>query len=303
MKFDSNIRYKLVKYALSSIDINMDFSKGHDFDDILAIEILNKSFYCIRYQIEEYDELNNNELNKLISATIQNINTDDKYYNDLKSELLGNLQYYKITNDYNIDKVVLARPEDEQLLEYCILYLEFIKTKRDKKSKKRNKNVASDSFIFEKLIKRIAEDLYGVKNVTQVLKQIDDIGQSLIADTIIKLNNNKYILIDAKFYESGLSKKGHGKETYKHQNNRFQMNAYIEQLKYNNNINSDNIQGLIIHAVTCEMYDKYNGINHKSMNIGHNKINLELIKIDTTTEEIINQVKELITHYAKIINN
>lgn len=295
MKFSTETRYNLIKYAFKNIDLHYTIDKKNiRLNDLLANNIVIDTLYHITKQIEEYDKLLNNELNHVINHTISVLKVSDQYYKDRIQEILGMMAHYKIGKTADIDNIIIDNNNDYQLIENCRLYLELYRAGQNKNGQYEDNEIAADWFIFEKVIKQTAINLYGERNVRQKIKGKNDIGQGLFADTIIK-HNKEHLLVDAKFYDTNIINAKN--KLYKHQNNRFQMCSYMTEMRDTKEIRDDNIKGLIVHALDSKKYNKYIESNHHSINIGYNKINLELINIECTAAEVIKQIENMLLYY------
>lgn len=301
MNFSFNTREKLIAYALGDFLLRYNIVKKDDmsFDNIMTDEILHEAHYCIKSQLDKNgSKLVNSNLNKLIHFTLLNLKLTSVSHTNARKKLVRVLKCNDVGTEYEVNKIVKTRSKDTRIIELCLMYLDLFGTKQTNKGDFEDNSIASDKFLFEKVIKRVAIDMYGKSSVKQKIKGIEDIGQSLTADTIISTGCNT-ILIDAKFYTSDLlyKHKNSDKVTYRHQNNRFQMNAYMDELKYNG---YKNIVGVVVHAVDEERQEKFDCIKGHSMNIADNKIILEMVRIDVSFEEIIQQIKDMITKYTEL---
>lgn len=293
MKFSSETRYNLIKYALKNINLHyMIDNKSSSLNDLLAQNIIVDTLYFTSRQLENYDKLLNNRLNRLIHYTISVMNVEGRYYIEMLQNLLDMMSCNNIGKSNCLDDIILDNERDVQLVERCKLYLELYSARQNKNGQYQDNEIAADRFLFEKVIKQAAIDLYGETNVRQKIKGVDDIGQSLVADTIIK-HDKWQLLLDAKFYKNRLFKDG----KYIYQNNRFQMSSYMTEIRDTQCVRDDHIRGLIVHAVDSDRYIQYEEFNGHYMNIGHNMINLELVNIDCTAEDIIKQIKEILKRY------
>lgn len=302
MRFKFSTREELIAYALEDFLLRYNIVKKEDksFDNIITNEILHDAWYCIKNQLDTNgDYLVNSNLNKLIYFTLLTLNLCDESHVKIRKKMLRILKSNDIGVDYNITKIVKTRAKDERLIELCKLYIDLFGTGQSNSGEYLDNNIASDKFLFEKVIKKVAVECYGKNNIKQKIKGIEDIGQAMYADTIVKAGC-KYILMDAKFYTGDLiyNRVNSNKVTYKYQNNRFQMNAYIDELKYQKGLDNSDIVGVIVHAVDTERLNKFTCLDEHSMNIANNKIILEFIRIDVTAEEIKKQIRSLIEKYA-----
>lgn len=307
MKFSSNTRFNLIEKVLKQYNLKLDISKNknNNIEYVICTNILNKSKSFIDLQLELYDKLADNNFNRLIYYIVESIQINDVYYDNIKTSSIELLEYYNISKNNAIYNITYDSDLELDLINLCVLFMNFMSFKQNKKSDVTDNEIASDSFLFEKTMQFVAEEVYSEKTVSKKLKGIDDIGQSLITDTIIEIDseNKKYLILDAKFYTKSF-KRTYDKSTcetneidkitYKHQNNRYQMCSYINQLAYNKEICLDSIQGIIVHAVDNELYEKTKELNHRNMNIGHCNIKLELVNIECSADEIIEQIKEII---------
>lgn len=293
MKFSSETRYNLIKYALKNINLHYIIdNKNFNLNDLLAQNIIIDTLYITSRQMEDYDKIIDNRLNNLIHYTLSVISVEGQYYIEMLQYLLDIMSCNNIGKDKSLDDIILDSERDIQLVERCELYLELYSARQNKNGQYQDNEIAADRFLFEKVIKQAAIDLYKESNVKQKIKGVDDIGQSLVADTIIK-HETWQLLIDAKFYKNRLFKDG----KYIYQNNRFQMSSYMTEIRDTQCVRDDNIRGLIVHSVDSDRFIQYEEFNGHSMNIGHNMINLELVNIDCTAEDIIKQIKEILKRY------
>ena len=291
MKLNENIRYNLIKYALSDYRLCFDYKKGDNLNYILCKNIIEKAHICIYRQYNKKDNIPNNSLNQLINYVISEIIIDDEFYINGKNQILDIIHLHNIGMTDSIENVSYGDYFD--LFECCRLFIDMQQAKQNRNADNHDNDIANDSFIFEKTVNKVAEELYGKKNVRHLLSGIQDIGQALKSDTVINIGDT-YRVYDAKFYGTSLVYYSHGHITYRHQHNRYEMNGYIDQLRYNKQDSNINIKGIIIHAVDT---DKYNELNHRTLNIGNNKIYLELVDITTSADDIIQQIKTIMQYY------
>ena len=301
MKFSSETRYDLIVYAFKSIQLHyiMD-KKNTNLNDLLVKNIVTDAMYHLSNQIEEYNKILNNELNHILNFVVSNMKIEDDYYRDKIYEILDMMSHYNIGKTSVIDNIIIDSNNDYQLIENCRLYLELYNARQNRNGQHEDNEIAADKFIFEKVIKQVSIDLYGKHNVKQKIKGINDIGQSLIADTIIS-KGKWYLLLDAKFYSTDIIHTNKtGKKTYYYQNNRFQMCSYMTEIRDIHEIRDSNVRGLIVHALDNEKFTMCKELNNHSMDIGHNMINLVVINIDCSAIEIIEQIKNSLLLYLNI---
>lgn len=303
MKIDRDTRCKLIEYALHDLQLKVDFKdiKDNDtLDYIIAKKIIERSHYCIFGQLQSYDALHNNSFNKIVYWCLTKLQNDSLQLNESES-----LEIKKLTNlfkAYNIDicdnysGVILGEPRDIDLFNFCKLFIDMKKSHQNKKANLEDNEIASDSFLFETVIRQAAIDLFGKENISRKLSSASGIGQSLIADTVIKYGD-KYIILDAKFYNSKPLSTENNRTVYKFQSNRYQMCSYIDQLLFNisEDLEIQDVVGVIIHAVDND--DSTLTDNH--MDIGDNSITLEFVDIRQSAEDIINQIKTIMSKYIK----
>lgn len=305
MKIDRYTRCKLIEYALSDLHLKVDFKDISDNDTleyIIAKKIIERSHYCVFGQLPSYGITHDNSFNRLIHWCLKELqgNSNLQLKNNESSEikkLLGMFKLYSVGISDNYNNIVLSESRDFELLNYCKLFIDMKKSHQNKKATLEDNEIASDSFLFEMVIKQAATDLFGKENISRKLSNTSGIGQLLIADTVIK-HNDKCIILDAKFYNNQPLSTENGRTVYKFQNNRYQMCSYITQLKFNTftDLDVQDVVGVIIHAIDgTEDYNYTLVDNH--MNIGDNIILLEFVDIKQSSENIINQIKLIINKY------
>lgn len=307
MKISNKTRLQLIEKVLSNYNLKISIGKNKNYtlDTLLSHRIIELSFDVIIVYIELYDKIPNISITRSINFIVSQIKVSDTFYIKQKDTILDWLKEYNIPNENSINDTTFDTSKEEALINLCKLFLDSLTFKRDKNGKLVDNEIASDSLLFEKTLQYAAEEAYGKKRISKKLKGIDDIGQSLIADTIIETDstNKKYLILDAKFYTKSFKKTYDKNEceteeidkiTYKPQDNRSQMCGYINQLVCNKKVSFDNVQGIIVHAVDNKLYEKVKELNHRNMDIGFCHIKLELVNIECSADEIIKQLKNII---------
>lgn len=304
LKFNDNVRHDLIRYAFENMELHYDFKKykNKKLDYILCDLILVNMFYCITNQINKYSTLYNNNLNKLLYYTLQQMITCDSVHEAKKEKLILRFKAFGVSAEYNYNNtLILSRSKDRSLVNYCKLYLEKVHTYKNSNSPNINNEIADDKFLFEKVIKKAAIELYNEDKVTQRIKKQEDIGGALWADTVIKVNECSYLIMDAKFYGSNLINNYNNEDSivYAKYHNKFQMNAYVDELKSKTGLVDDQVTGILVHAVDKERYNEFKRLTNDNIKIRDNTIHIELILIDVSAEEIIAQIKDMILTYSK----
>lgn len=307
MKISNKTRLQLIEKVLSNYNLKISIGKNKNYtlNTLLSHRIIELSFDILLVYLELYDKIPNISITRSINFIVSQIKVSDTFYIKQKDTILDWLKEYNIPNENSINDTTFDTIKEETLINLCKLFLDSLTFKRDKNGNIVDNEIASDSFLFEKTLQYVAEETYGKKRISKKLKGIDDIGQSLIADTIIETDsiNKKYLILDAKFYTKSFKKTYNKNEceteeidkiTYEHQDNRSQMCGYINQLVYNKKVSFDNVQGIIVHAVDNKLSKKVEELNHRNMDIGFCNIKLELVNIECSADEIIKQLKDII---------
>lgn len=294
MEFESTARYDLIQYAMNNIHLKVDFKGGDTFDEIIAKNIIMQAHYSLCRQFDSHNKLYNNSFNSIVYHCLINAIIKDDYYISIRDRWIEVMHSYNIDDLVDLDAIICDTNKDIELFNFCKLFINMKKSHQNKKANLEDNEVASDSFLFETVIKQAAIDLFGKESVSRKLSNTSGIGQSLIADTVIKYAD-MCVILDAKFYNSKPLSTENNRTVYKFQSNRYQMCSYIDQLRFNTleDLEIKDIVGVIIHAIDSDEYTLDN--NH--MDIGNNSITLEFVDIRQSAENIINQIKSIITKY------
>lgn len=294
MEFESTTRYDLIQYAMNNIHLKVDFKGGDTFDEIIAKNIIMQAHYSLCRQFDSHNKLYNNSFNSIVYHCLINTIIKDDYYISIRDRWIEVMHSYNIDDLVDLDAIICDTNKDIELFNFCKLFIDMKKSHQNKKATLEDNEVASDSFLFETVIKQAAINLFGKESVSRKLSNTSGIGQSLIADTVIK-HADMCVILDAKFYNSKPLSTENNRTVYKFQSNRYQMCSYIDQLRSNTleDLEIKDIVGVIIHAIDSDEYTLDN--NH--MDIGDNSITLEFVDIRQSAENIINQIKSIITKY------
>ncbi|MBO5389430.1 MAG: PD-(D/E)XK nuclease-like domain-containing protein [Lachnospiraceae bacterium] len=303
MKFSQTTREDIIKHLFKNLHLNTSLCKNKDktFDNILKLNIIYYTYILVRKR--KLENINGN-YDKLIAYAISLIDFSEEKDDITVKEFIdakNSIEYYfykkNITNtEVDIDTVRVRDKNNINLVLMCINYIEFYRIKQNKYGIDTNNNVASDSYLFEKLLFNVACDKYdniiralgGYRDESGKTSYRHDIGMKLEADVIIRDTN---LILDAKFVGSNIitdDKKAYCKSEY-----RGQMLGYMVQYESDFNVKP---KGVIVHAVDKEKYyDKhwYN-LENRYMSIGNYEIKLVFIAIDDGFEAILNQMNKVI---------
>ena len=296
MKIEDNIKIGLLQYIINNIHFQLDSGARNDIKLLIYSRFIDSAYEHIKYDEYTYDRVDNTNINKLINFCLDKIDTTVDYYNNSIDELKNILSYYNIEKSNDYSDIVC---NNKELYELCKYIVDGYKIRKNSKSDDYDPGAEEDFYIFQHLIAKIFNNSIQEK----IVQKASEFGQQLQSD-IVTIHNNKAIILDAKFRDTKiLIDKSKGKRIksfrYYSNSNRFQMSSYITALAWQEGIYTDNIHGIIVHAVTSEMYNKYKEVNHQNIDIGPHNITIELIVIDRSADDIINQIQSIKDKYIE----
>lgn len=303
MQFDCYTRYKLLQLLLPECKLTYDYTDAHGKEPgyILSKNIIENAYYCLHEQYKKYKKLNNNEFNSLVHYVLSEIKISTIYDNNIRKELINWLKTEKVDKKHITENIICYDyPVAINLYILCKHFIDGERARKNKNAYENDNDIAEDNYIFEQIIVKIANDIInelGNGKVYHRLSNRQGLGQKLEADVVIYYHG-KHTIFDAKFYKNNFIEEEKDNKTeeikrfYKPTHNRNQMCTYMTQLK--GNYPNELVTGVVIHAADETNYIQ---LEEKYMGVANNEILLEQIRIDTSADQIIQDIQNLLYQY------
>lgn len=304
MVISDTIRSGLLKYLIDDIDLGFDIEevKNKDTSYELRYLILKFTGNLILRQTLSNGALFQSNLNKLVHFILGNMSFEEDDKKSIQERYLNKFKQNHVKPQYIIENILCLNKEEHDLVRLCKIYNNCfgLKQRSEKNNTNRDNRIVQDKDLFEMVMQKALNNK--VENKTIMGRK--GVGLALIADAVVDDSNTGiHYIIDTKFY-SNILDNSYNKAVYKSQNNRFQMCSYIEAYSSEKNIPKSNIQGLIVHAVDAEHYEKWKILEEDGkLDIGKCKIQIKFIHIDTSADKIINQFKRLIKEDTQAVSS
>ena len=232
--------------------------------------------------------------NCLSNQLICYVLNDTKLYTNL-------LRRYDIPILANLTKNIKSIPESGSnarihLIKLCKMYLQYQQLEITSKEKEDTiGKLEKESTLAELTLHRYSQKELSFTVPNKIVKKAYGFAQSLKTDIILESPTlNKTLIIDVKVYKKITDKDESNTERYAHNHNRFQLNSYIGA--YLENHANMEVQGIILHLVSPELWEKTKGLDGANLTIESDRpIHLHIIP-DNGLESIFND-------YTKIVNN
>lgn len=232
----------------------------------------NKLIFDILHQIESCNTFVTEEIKKQISR-------------------LDSINYKEVIESGSKDR--------KRLIRLCKLYIQNKEIELKTKGKSIEEyELAKESFLAETSLGIYSKDELNL-GLDAYVQKVFNTGKRFaqqIKPDIILIGKEKALVIDVKVYKD-IEAEHYDKRVYCSNSNRFQLNSYIGKVTKQLCKNKVTVQGIILHIVNKEIWDKCSDMQEADLTIEEDRpITLYMIQ-DKGLEYILNEYQKLVERY------